>query len=397
LSKTAYFDLFSGCSGDMILGALLDAGLPVDQLTGALANLPVAGYTITQEKVKRSSMTATLCHVAIANEAEEHHRSYSDIVSSIKSAQLSDRAKQLALSIFHDLGEAEAAIHRVPLDTVHFHEVGAIDSIVDIVGAAIGFDMLGITQFYSSPFPVAGGKVMSQHGVLPLPAPAVLEIIARKHAPTVAPPHEAMEGRELVTPTGAAIISSLAEYSRPPMNLEKIGYGAGSRNPAEYPNVMRLWIGDMPEGERHGEMVLLETNIDDMNPQVYGYVMEKLFAQGALDVWFTPIQMKKNRPAIMFSVLAPADSESLIAETLMKETTTLGIRVRYVHRHIAAREILEINSTYGKVKVKIKRIGGEAVSVAPEYDDCSRIARETGLPLREVLSKIEIEARKLIG
>ena len=200
----------------------------------------------------------------------------------------------------------------------------------------------------------------------------------------------------MVTPTGAAIVTTLAEFNRPPLNLEKVGYGAGNRNPDEYPNIMRVWIGEAPAGDGPEGMVLLETNIDDMNPQIYDYVMERLFAQGALDVWFTPIQMKKNRPAVMLSVLAPDNAEPRLSETVMRETSTLGIRVRPVSRHIAGRDIVEIDSTYGKVRVKLKRFQDEVLSISPEYDQCRRIAAEKDIPLRDVYRTVEAEARKLI-
>ena len=396
MGKAAYFDLFAGCSGDMILGALLDAGLPLLELEKELGKLTLEGYRVTAEKVKRGPVTATWAQVIPDDKFRQPDRSYSDIVDLIAGSRLSDGVKRQALDIFRSLGEVEAKIHGVKLAMVHFHEIGAVDSIVDIVGSVIGFSLLGVTQFYSSPFPVAGGSVECRHGGLPLPAPATLELLTQKHAPVIGPRHVAMEGKELVTPTGAAIVTSLAEFSRPTLNLEKIGYGAGGRNPDEYPNVMRLWIGEAPDHDGHEGMVLLETNIDDMNPQIYDYVMEKLFAQGALDVWFTHIQMKKNRPAVMLSVLAPGDAESRLAETVMRETSTLGIRVRPIFRHIAGRDIVEIDSTYGKVKVKVKRFKDEVLSISPEYDECRRIAAEKDIPLRDVYRTIEDEARKLI-
>jgi hypothetical protein len=396
MGKAAYFDLFAGCSGDMILGALLDAGLPLQELEKELGKLPLEGYRLTAEKVKRGAVTATRARVIPDDKVRQPDRSYSDIVDLIAGSRLEDEVKKQAMDIFRSLGEVEAKIHGVKLESVHFHEIGAVDSIIDIVGAVTGFGLLGVTQFYSSPFPLGGGSVECRHGGLPLPAPATLDLLAQKHAPVISPCHAAMEGKELVTPTGAAIVISLAGFSRPPLNLEKIGYGAGGRNPDEYPNVMRLWIGEAEVHGGHEGMILLETNIDDMNPQIYDYVMEKLFAQGALDVWFTHIQMKKNRPAVMLSVLASGDAESRLAETVMRETSTLGIRVSPVFRHIAGRDIVEIDSTYGKVRVKVKRFQGEVLSISPEYDECRRIAAEKDIPLRDVYRTVEAEARKLI-
>jgi pyridinium-3,5-bisthiocarboxylic acid mononucleotide nickel chelatase len=396
MGKTAYFDLFAGCSGDMILGALLDAGLPLPELQKELGKLPLKGYRVTAEKVRRGAVTATRAQVVPDGKTRQPDRSYSDIVALLEGSKLDDSVKKRAIDIFNSLGEAEAKIHGVRLEQVHFHEVGAVDSIVDIVGAVIGFNLLGITDYYSSPFPVAGGSVACRHGGLPLPAPATLELLTQKHAPVTGPCHTAMEGQELVTPTGAAIVATMCGFTRPPLNLEKIGYGAGSRDPGEYPNVMRIWIGESPAQHGHEGMVLLETNIDDMNPQIYDYVMERLFEQGALDVWFTHIQMKKNRPAVMLSVLAAGDAESRLAETIMRETSTLGIRVRPVFRHIAGRESIEIDSTYGKVRVKVKRFQDEVLSISPEYDECRRIASQRNIPLRDVYRMVEAEARERI-
>ncbi|MFA5400794.1 MAG: nickel pincer cofactor biosynthesis protein LarC [Dehalococcoidia bacterium] len=396
MNKIAYFDLYAGCSGDMIMGALLDAGLSRPDLEKELARLPLEGYRIIAEKVKRGALKATWARVIIDEAVKQPDRSYSDIVDLIAGSRLGDELKKKALDIFRNLGEVEAKIHGTKLELVHFHEIGSVDSIVDIVGTVIGLDLLGINQCYSSPFPLAEGSIECRHGALPLPAPATVELIARRQSPVVKPCHAAMQGRELVTPTGAAIVTTLADFSRPELNLEKVGYGAGSMNADEYPNVMRLWTGMSSDRDIHGDMVLLETNIDDMNPQIYDYVMERLFAQGALDVWFTHIQMKKNRPAVMLSVLCPADAESKLAETIMRETSTLGIRVRPVNRHIAGRDIVEFESSYGKVRVKVKRFDDEIVSIAPEYDECKKIAAEKHVPLRDVYRTVEAEARRLI-
>jgi uncharacterized protein (TIGR00299 family) protein len=394
VTKIIYFDLFAGCSGDMILGSLLDAGLPLEELVNGLAALPLAGYRITQQTVKRGAVNATLAKVGLEHTGKHHDRSYKDIAKLISSSNLSKRVKDQSSAIFRNLAVSEAKIHGVALKDVHFHEVGAVDSIIDIVGAAIGFDLLGIAGFYSSPFPLASGSVECQHGTLPLPSPAALDLISSKYAPIVNPPHPGMEGKELVTPTGAAIITTLAEFVKPAFSLEKIGYGAGSRDPKDYPNVMRMWIGETPEPAQQDRIVLLETNIDDMNPQIYDYVMERLFKKGALDVWLTPIQMKKNRPAILLSVLAPSDLEAAVAKIIMEETTTLGIRVRPVTRHIADRESRVVKTSFGPVKIKVKRYGGNVVGISPEYDDCKKIAQDQGIPMKELYCQIESEARR---
>ena len=398
-NKSVYFDMFSGASGDMILGALLDSGLPLDDLMQGLSSLEMGGYSIKMEKVRRGAVTATLARVLISEEIKQPHRSYKDIAGLISSSRLKSGAKKKALAIFKALGEAEAKIHGLKLEEVHFHEVGAVDSIVDIVGSAIGFDLLGITHFYSSPFPVAGGMVNCRHGGLPLPAPAALELIARAEAPIVKPPHEAMEGRELVTPTGAAIITTLASFNRPEFRLNSIGYGAGLHDFKDCPNVLRLWVGEVIETEKSQEqgLVLLETNIDDMNPQIYDHVMEKVFSTGALDVWLTPIQMKKNRPGVLFSVLAPADLEHILTGVILNETTTLGIRARPVMRHAAERESMQFQSSLGKVSVKIKRLRGEVIGITPEYEDCKKIASLREMPLKAVYRVVENEAAEFLN
>ena len=362
----------------------------------ALPLCPCPATGSLQKKVKRGAISAIKADVILDDCNPIHDRSYEDIIQLISDSRISSAVKSLSTDIFRNLGEAEAKIHGIPLKDIHFHEVGAIDSIIDIVGVSLGFELLDITRFYSSPFPVCGGSVVCSHGTLPLPAPATLNLLAAVNAPVMKPPIEGMEGKELVTPTGAAIIASLAEFRQPELNLTKIGYGAGSRDEPEYPNILRIWMGYQSEQDSHADMVLLETNIDDMNPQFYGYVMENLFRQGALDVWFTPIQMKKNRPAIMLSVLATAGTESNLIDILMRETTTLGIRVRPVSRHTAVREIVQINSTYGPVKVKIKKFKDEVLSISPEYEDCRSIAAEKDIPLKEVYSVVEAEARALL-
>jgi pyridinium-3,5-bisthiocarboxylic acid mononucleotide nickel chelatase len=392
MSKIAYFDCFSGCSGDMILGALLDAGLSLEALKESLGSLEISGYTLSCEKVKRSAITATKFNVIMDEQVHQHHRSLTDILNIINSSRLPAKVKQVSGAVFQRLGEVEARIHGVPLAEVHFHEIGAVDSIIDIVGSVWAFDRLQIEHFYSSALPLGGGRISTAHGLLPVPAPATLELLAMDKAPVVDFPPAGMVQGELVTPTGAALITSLAEFKRPDMVLEKSGYGAGNKDFSGWPNVLRIWIGQADSSPQAESLILLETNIDDMNPQVYGYLMEKLFAEKAADVWFTPIQMKKNRPAILLSVLGPVSAEAVLTETILRETSTLGIRVRPVNRHTAQREISEFESSLGRLKVKVKRHEGKVLAVSPEYEDCRRIALEKGIPLQEVLRRVENEA-----
>ena len=397
MAKVAYFDCFSGCSGDMVLGALIDAGLALEILEKGLSSLAVRGYNLSAEKVKRSTITATKFTVIMDETESQPERSLKDILILIGASELPQKAKDTASTIFQRLGEAESEIHGVPLEKVRFHEVGAVDSIIDIVGVAFGLDALEVERFYSSPLPLGSGSVSTAHGILPVPAPATLGLMAMSNAPIAGFPAQSHQG-ELVTPTGAAIVTTLATtFSRPGMTMEKVGYGAGSRDIEAWPNVMRIWIGEEIEDVGSEDLVLLETNIDDMSPEIYGYLMEKLFTMQAVDVWFTPVQMKKNRPAVMLSVLAPGHAESDLTQTIMQETSTLGIRVSPVFRHIAEREVIEFDSTIGHTKVKVKRFMGNILSIHPEYEECRRIALERNIPLQEVYRIIETEARRYLA
>ena len=385
----------------MIIGSLLDAGLDFKVLKKGLAGLDFHGYELTAEKVLRSSITATKFNVVLVEEEHEHsheslhhHRGLSEILNIINTGNIPDNVKLKSSEIFRKLGQVEAGIHGVPLEEVHFHELGAVDTIIDIVGTVFALETLKIERVYSSPLAVGSGTVKTAHGILPVPAPATLQILANAGAPIInAPPSENPPG-ELLTPTGAVLITYLASgFRQPKLKLEKVGYGAGNKQFSTWPNVVRIWIGEEDDAANDDGLVLLETNIDDMNPQIYGYLMEKLFAEKAADVWFTPIQMKKNRPAIMLSVLAPSTLEGKLSEIIMKETSTLGIRSRAVSRHMAQREIIEFDSSLGRAHAKIKRFGQDILAVSPEYDDCRRLALEHNLPLHEVSRIVEIEAR----
>jgi uncharacterized protein (TIGR00299 family) protein len=409
--RIAYFDCFSGASGDMIIGSLLDAGLDFETWKNELAGLDFHGYHLTAEKVKRSSITVTKFNVVLDEEENRHHshqgtepgdvhsvhsRGLTEILGIINNSRISENAKKKSSEIFHRLGEVEAGIHGIPIEEVHFHELGAIDTIVDIVGTVLALQILGIERIYSSTLAVGNGTVKTAHGILPVPAPATLKILADAKAPVIEPPPSEKPTGELLTPTGAVLICSLsAGFQQPDMKVEKVGYGAGNKQFPTWPNVVRVWIGEETESKEDGEMVLLETNIDDMNPQIYGYLMEKLLAAKAADVWFTPIQMKKNRPAIMVSVLGSVEIEPELIEIIMRETSTLGVRARHISRHIARREIIEFVSSLGPAHVKVKRFG-DFVSVSPEYEDCRRIALERDLSLQDVSRVIESEARQYL-
>ncbi len=393
--KIAYFDCFSGCSGDMLLGAFIDAGFELKALKQGLRSLDLGNYELKAEKVVKSSITATKFDVIINENSQHSHRPLSEILKIIGSSRLSKNIKKKSSDIFQKLGEAEAGIHGISIEDVEFHELGAIDTIVDIVGTLLALEYLGVEQTYASSLPIGSGIIHSAHGILPAPAPATLHLLSEAQAPLVSyPDNRNFPAGELVTPTGAVLLTSLAKFSRPNMQVGKVGYGAGTKDFSGWPNVMRIWLGESSVEDVNGNLVLLETNIDDMSPQIFGYLMDKLLAARAVDVWFTPIQMKKNRPAVMLSVLAPVSFEAQLTDIIMRETTTLGIRSRRVSRQIAQREIIEFKSSLGLVHVKIKRVSGKIQNVSPEYEDCRNIAASNNLPLLEVIRTIESEAGK---
>jgi uncharacterized protein (TIGR00299 family) protein len=369
----AYLDCFAGAGGDMLLGALIDIGLPLSELTSELCKLPLTGYELRAAKAQCGPLTGTKVTVALAEAQEAEHRSLSQILDIIAASDLPQPVKGQGARIFSRLAEAEAKVHGITVEEVHFHEVGAVDAIVDVMGVVLGFHLLGVEAVFASVLPLGYGSIDTAHGNLPLPAPATLELLAMSGAP-VRPEAEA---GELVTPTAAAIITTLASFHCPPFTLERIGYGVGARH------VLRLWLGQTTEVTTP-ELLLLQTNIDDMNPELYGYVMERLFAQGALDVWFIPIQMKKNRPAVTLCVLTSAQAEGALIETILRETPTLGVRVQAIGRRQAEREVVEIETSLGRAAVKLKRLHGSPVAVVPEYEDCRRLALEHRLPLQEV-------------
>ena len=388
MTSVAYLDCFSGVSGDMLLGALIDAGVEPDALRAELAKLPLTGYTLETSRTQRAGLAATQAGVRL-EEAKQPHRGLADIVALIDASELPAADKERGAAVFRRLAAAEARVHGVEVDAVEFHEVGAVDAIVDVMGAVAGLRLLGVEQLACSPLPAGGGVARSAHGELPVPAPATLELLAEAGAPFAAGPDAAVE---LVTPTGAAIVCELATFARPAMAVRAVGYGAGARDTEGRPNVLRLWLGEALAG-RPATMLLVETNIDDMSPELFAYAQERLFEAGAADVWFAPVQMKKNRPGVMLSVLCSIASEDAVVDVLLRETSTLGVRVREVVRHEAERESLEFESSLGPAAVKVKRLPGRPPSIAPEYEACARLARERGLPLPEVYRLVAEEAR----
>lgn len=389
----AYFDCFSGASGDMILGALVDAGLDLGALDGELAKLNVTGYRLRSESVVSKGISGTRVHVELT-EHDHAHRHLSDIVAIVSGSGLSATAKEKITTIFKRLAVAEAKVHGVTPEEIHFHEVGAIDAIVDISGAVVGLEMLSIDKVYCSALPTGGGTIRAAHGVLPVPAPATLELMREASAPLRPMAVEA----ELVTPTGAAILTTLGEFTQPQMALKAIGHGFGQKE-LPWANVLRLWLGE-PAGGRGNldadTAVVIETNIDDMPGEILGQTMERLLSAGALDVFFTPIQMKKNRPAVMLSVISSPDRVSALAQVILAETSTLGVRTYPVSRVKSERWQEKVDTIYGPVLAKVKRVG-QTVTFSPEYDDAARVAREKGVPLQDVYAAVAASAQARRG
>jgi uncharacterized protein (TIGR00299 family) protein len=393
--KLAYFDCFSGISGDMTLGALVDAGCAVEHLRSELRGLQVPGWELTAEKVWKNGMAAT--YVKVATEDQSKHRSLSAILEILGKSQLAPRVRDRAGAIFRKLGEAEARVHDVPVEKIHFHEVGAVDAIVDIVGACVGFHALGIEKFACSPLNIGGGTAKMAHGVLPVPAPATANLLQGK------PTYSNGVQRELVTPTGAAIVATLCDLfgPQPAMTVSAIGYGAGTADLEGQPNVVRIMVGeevgkDEEKGAQPGlavppgfdeEIAVVEANLDDMNPQIYGYFLEKALGAGALDVYTTPVQMKKNRPGTLLTVLCkPADTNALMT-LIFAETTTFGVRTYRAQRRVLPREWVSVATDYGDVRIKVSRVNGRILHVAPEFEDCKKLAAEKDVPLQRVIAE----------
>jgi pyridinium-3,5-bisthiocarboxylic acid mononucleotide nickel chelatase len=385
--KIAYLDGSSGISGDMFLAALIDSGLPPKRLVEELKKIPLGFYEFKRTLAVRGGIAGSRVEIRDPGKHEARHLSH--IEKLIGQSGLSATVKERSLKVFRRLGEVEAKLHNQPIEKVHFHEVGAIDTILDVVGACLGLEMLEISELICSPLNVGGGHVQAAHGSLPVPAPATAELL--KEIPVYS---SGVEG-ELVTPTGAAIVSTLASGfgPMPAMKVRQIGYGAGEKDFPHHPNVARLFVGERAEAEKpqpgaEGEEVVsvIDANVDDMSPQVYGFFAERALAAGALDVTCTPIQMKKNRPGMMISLIAEPDKCDELARLVFEQTTTIGVRIHQARRKILMREVVTVETAYGPVNVKVAWLDGKVVNVAPEYDDCKRIADEKSVPLKQVMA-----------
>jgi hypothetical protein len=404
MAKILYFDCFSGASGDMVLGALLDAGLPLAELEAALGSLMIPGWSVSAERVLRGGVSATKFRVhepagtgghGHSGEGGHHHghshdhgeaggghRSLAEIAALIGKSSLDAGARERAIALFTRLAGVEADIHRMPVEQVHLHEVGAIDSIVDIVGAVFGLQWFGADRIVASPLNVGGGMVRSAHGVFPVPAPATLRLLEG------VPVYSSGVQMETVTPTGALLVAGHAvEFGpMPAMRVERIGYGAGDKDLPGTPNVLRLVIGRdeaVPGAQR---VVLLECEIDDMNPQVYGVLLDMLYAAGALEVFYTAVQMKKNRPGTLLTIVAPPDRREALTGIVFRETTTIGLRYQELLRACLEREIVVVDTPVGPIRFKIARRDGAVLNASPEFEDCARAAAERSLPVKQVLA-----------
>ena len=411
--RTLYFDCFSGAAGDMLLGALIDAGVPLAAVRTALGSLAINHDAVWTEKVNRAGIMATrfcvrgealaLDHAHDHQRGHDHdaasakaaadrhshpnetvhlhaHRSVREIEGLIDGSALSAAGKARSKELFGRIAVAEAEIHGMPVDQVHLHEVGALDSIIDIVGSVFALESLGIDRFVSSPLNVGSGMVRTSHGLYPVPAPAAARLLSGAQI------YAGVQQGELVTPTGALLVTSYAESYGPvpAMRLEAIGYGAGTRNPHDTPNVLRVLIGEADSAAPSHSVVVIEAEIDDMNPQIFGLLMDRLLVEGALDVFYTPIQMKKNRPGTLLTAVAPPAARERVTALIFRETTTIGVRYREMTRECLDRETVTVQTPLGAVRFKVARRNGEILNASPEFDDCVRVATESGRPVKEV-------------
>ena len=392
--RVAYIQPIGGASGDMLLAALLDLGLGLEVLREDLAKLHLSGWDISVAQETRKEVRGAKLNVKVADAARYSPRWLLDTVAG---SGLSQRAKDRSCQVLENLWRAEARVHGEPAESLELEELGSIDTLVDVVGFVTGLDRLGVDSVYAAPLVLGASEPPRWRGGYSNPAPATLELVAMAGAP-VAEDRDIFKGAgELTTPTGAALMTSLAEFHRPAFSVEAVGVGLGSKDPENFPNVVRVWLGDAASSgfaPRQGNIVLLETNMDDVTGVVVGYAQERLFDLGALDVWYSPIQMKKNRPGVVLSALIPAELEEAACELVLRETPTLGVRTRPVERYAAERRNVAMDSSLGMVSVKVKYVGGKAIGAAPEYEDCRRIAVETDIPLQEVHRRVSEEAAR---
>lgn len=396
MSRLAYFDCFAGIAGDMALGALLDAGGDLDALRAGLVGLPVGPFGLEAETVERGGVGATLVtvHAEATPAAGPPLRTWGELRAAIEGAGLAEGVRARALAVLARLAEAEGRVHRVPPEEVHFHELGAVDTVVDVVGVALLLDQLGVEEVLASPVALGSGTVDGAHGRLPVPTPAVLELLRG------VPVYGGGVAAELTTPTGAALLAELAggHGDLPELRVAAAGYGAGTRRHAELPNLLRVVLGErVAAGGPGDQATVLEANLDDLTPELVAWALERLLAAGAADAWLTPIHMKKGRPGVTLSVLCPPGGEAALRALLWRETSTLGLRAVRVGKWMLDRELVEVDVPGGRVRVKLGLHGGEVVNVAPEYADCAAVAAATGTPLKQVMAAAQAAALPLAG
>lgn len=392
--RVGYFQCVGGASGDMILGALVDCGLPLDALRDTVSALGLDGVELGAERGQRQGVTGTHVSVTVARDAERRH-SISDFVAIVEGSGLPEKVVESSAAIFRRLEAAEAKVHGVEPEHVHLHELGSLDTVVDVACAVAGLAELGVEAVYSSALPTGSGVIRTAHGETPIPAPATLALLTSAGAPIAPPPVGNPDTGEMVTPTGAALLTTLATFEQPEMTVDLAGYGLGSRDPATYPNALGLWVGSASTAST--PLVLLETNVDDESPQVLAYAVERLLAIGANDAWTTAAQMKKGRTGQVLSALVRPGLESRAVGLIMRETTTLGVRSNRVRRHETERIQLVVRTTLGSIPVKVKMLGGRAVDATPEYEAARRVALEKRVPLREVLEAARRAALDLLA
>ena len=383
-ARVAYFNCFSGISGDMTLGALVDAGVSLEALQAGLDRLPVKGIRLQARRVVKNAISATKVDVLV--EEQKVQRNLHDLEAIVAEADLPQRVKQRAVAVFRKLAEAEAAVHGTSVDQIHFHEVGALDSIADVIGTAIGLEELGVEKLWTSPVALGQGFVQAAHGRLPVPAPATVRLLRNFEI------RLARVNAELTTPTGAAILAALAEPAQdvPLFKLQSVGFGAGGRDLSDRPNVLRLLVGELPAPLEHEEIAVLECQVDDMNPEILPYVVDRLLQQGALDVVLQPVIMKKGRPGNLVQVLSPPEKVQKLTELLLRETSSIGVRWHRVQRAKLPRRQVEVQTSLGRVKAKELKLGDQ-VWRTPEFEECKRLAAEHGLPLRRVYERLTRE------
>jgi uncharacterized protein (TIGR00299 family) protein len=392
--KIAYFDCFSGASGDMILGALLDAGLPLEHLKQELAKLGLSHYSVNKTAVVKNGIRGSQALIRVEQDHHHHHRHLSDITAIIEKSTLAPVIKKEGIRIFRRLAEAEARVHDTSPENIHFHEVGAMDAIIDVVGSVIGIHTLGIDTIICSPLHVGSGTVECAHGTLPVPAPATAELILGK------PVYSTGIQGELLTPTGAAILTTLASDfgSLPPMTVEQIGHGAGTAD-LSIANMLRVFIGSALQPDKTfavEQTATIETTIDDMNPQIYGYIIEKVLQMGAMDIFCMPVQMKKNRCGTLVTILCRPEMVTSLSDFLFRETTTIGLRWHLDNRFTLQRAFTTVETRFGTISCKTASHGNEVINVTPEYEDCKRVAIEQKVPLKAVLEEARFQAFALV-